>query len=84
MTVVADSPMFSALVAQEAPPELRGTALTIVVCIGFTITIVSIQLLNWLSFTIEIKYLFLFLIPGPVLGLLAMADLKNKETGMMK
>ena len=78
MTVVADSPMFSTLVAQEASPELRGTALTLVVSIGFAITIVSIQLLNWLSAVIEITYLFLILVPGPVLGLLAMLDVKRK------
>ena len=72
MTVVADSPMFSTLVAQEAPAESRGTAITIVVCIGFALTIVSIQLINWLMSFIEMKYLFLFIVPGPVLGILSM------------
>ena len=70
--VVADSPMFSTLVAQESPAVSRGTALTIVNCIGFAITIVSIQLLNWLYSVLDLMYLFLFLVPGPVLGLYAM------------
>lgn len=44
--VVGDSPLFSTLVAQNARPEWKGTALTVVNCIGFAITILSIQLLG--------------------------------------
>ncbi|WP_029038650.1 MFS transporter [Salinimicrobium xinjiangense] len=69
LVVVADSPLFSTLVAKHAPEEARGTALTIVNSIGFAITIFSIQLLNFLSLQISHYYLFLFLAPGPVLGL---------------
>jgi MFS family permease len=72
LTVVADSPMFSTLVAWKAPPELRGTALTLVTCIGFAITIASIQLLTAASRVIGVEYLFLFLLPGPVFGLIAL------------
>ncbi|HET7898973.1 MAG TPA: MFS transporter, partial [Flavisolibacter sp.] len=43
ITVAADSPQFSAMVASAADDKIRGTALTIVTCIGFAITIVSIQ-----------------------------------------
>lgn len=69
LVVVADSPLFSTLVAQNAPEEARGTALTIVNCIGFAITIFSIQLLNILALQIQPFYLLLFLAPGPLLGL---------------
>ncbi|MDO9375425.1 MAG: MFS transporter [Ferruginibacter sp.] len=72
MFVVADSPLFSTLVAQNAPATSRGTALTIVNCIGFTITILSIQLLNILSAHLQFNYLFLVLSPGPILGILAL------------
>jgi len=70
-TVVGDSPQFSTLVAQNAPPEYRGSALTIVNCLGFAITIGSIQLLNVLVLVIPPVYLFLPLVIGPVLGVLA-------------
>lgn len=68
--VVADSPQFSALVALHAPPEVRGSAITITTCIGFAITIVSIQLLNMLQNLISTQYLLFLLAPGPLLGLM--------------
>ena len=69
MVVIADSPLFSTLVAQNAIPEFKGTALTIVNCIGFAITIVSIQVLSHLiQFSSSIwTYGILFL--GPLFGL---------------
>lgn len=72
MMVVADSPQFSTLVARHAPAEARGTALTIVNCIGFSITIASIQLLNVLQVWIGPAYLFVVLALGPLFGLLAL------------
>lgn len=72
MAVVADSPLFSTLVAQNAPPETRGTALTIVNCIGFAITIISIQCLQYFSHLVDFQILFLILAIGPILGLLAL------------
>jgi MFS family permease len=69
IAVIADSPQFSALVAQTAPQENRGTALTFVTCIGFAITIVSIQLLGFLFNQYHSNLVFLLLVPGPLLGL---------------
>jgi MFS family permease len=77
MVVIADSPMFSTLVAQNAEAEIKGTALTIVNCIGFAITIFSIQLLNSLQFKLNGNNIYLFLAIGPILGLIA---LKLKKT----
>ncbi|MFC7670246.1 nitrate/nitrite transporter [Hymenobacter humi] len=71
MAVVADSPQFSALVAQRAPAAATGTALTLVTCLGFALTIVSLQAFAALQGHVEARYLFLLLVPGPVLGLLA-------------
>ncbi|SFD03410.1 MFS transporter [Algibacter pectinivorans] len=72
MVVIADSPLFSTLVAQNVDAASKGTALTIVNSIGFAITIISIQLLNYLQTEVEVKYLFLVLAIGPVLGLYAL------------
>lgn len=72
VSVIADSPLFSTLVAQNAPPDSRGTSLTIVNCIGFAITIVSIQFLQFISSRIDNQYMYMLLAIGPVLGLLAL------------
>jgi MFS family permease len=80
ITVVGDSPQFSALNALNAPNELVGSALTIVNCIGFSITIVSIQLLTYVAHFIDTRWLFLLLTIGPVAGLLAMRPLLAGET----
>ena len=75
IVVVGDSPQFSSLVAFTAPKELVGSALTIVNCIGFSITIFSIQLTNYLVNYILADYLFLFLAVGPLIGLLSLRPL---------
>jgi MFS family permease len=72
MVVIADSPLFSTLVAQNAASESKGTALTIVNSIGFAITVVSIQLLNSFKDIMETRYLFTILAIGPILGLMAL------------
>jgi predicted MFS family arabinose efflux permease len=75
ITVVGDSPQFSALNAQNAPRALVGSALTIANCIGFSITIVSIQLLNQLSTFVSAAYLYVPLALGPMFGLMALMPL---------
>ncbi|QJX48983.1 MFS transporter [Hymenobacter taeanensis] len=72
LVVVADSPLFSTLVAQNAPVATRGTALTIVNCLGFALTIVSIQVTNLLGHFVEPQYLYMTLAAGPMLGLLGL------------
>lgn len=71
ITVTADSPQFSALVAKNAEEKNRGTALSIVTSFGFAITIVSIQLLKNVFDAYKEKGLWLLAI-GPVLGLMAL------------
>ncbi|HRI79231.1 MAG TPA: MFS transporter [Cyclobacteriaceae bacterium] len=78
MMVVADSPLFSTLVAQYAQAEFKGTALTIVTSIGFAITIGSIQLIGFLLERMNPVYVFMILAVGPVFGLLA---LRTSGTG---
>lgn len=78
LTVIADSPLFSTLVAQNTLPETKGTALTIVNCLGFSLTIVSIQLLGLLQNHIDPIYLMLPLSLGPIIGLLILYSRKNE------
>jgi hypothetical protein len=77
---VGDSPQFSALNAKNAPREWVGSALTIGNCIGFAITIASIQLLNSCAGLVRPAYLLLLLTPGPILGLVALRPLLRAES----
>jgi MFS family permease len=70
IVVVGDSPQFSALTAQTAPRDLVGSALTIVTSIGFSITILSIQFTNFLAGWLNIQIVLLFLVIGPIAGLI--------------
>ncbi|HMK03433.1 MAG TPA: MFS transporter [Ferruginibacter sp.] len=78
LVVIADSPMFSTLVAQNAPVQVKGTALTLVTCIGFSITIISIELLNYLSGNMNTQFMYLILGAGPLFGLLYMFMSKQR------
>lgn len=73
----ADSPLFSSLVAKHALEKLRGTLLTLVNCIGFAITIISIQIINLLAKEINSQYLYMVLAIGPALGLIALTKTKK-------
>ncbi|WP_418263054.1 MFS transporter [Flavobacterium faecale] len=67
--VIADSPLFSTLVAQKAPAYIKGSVITMVNCIGFFITILSIQLIGYLLNESNQLYLFTILAIGPIIGL---------------
>jgi len=80
MVVIADSPLFSSLVANNAEPKLKGTGLTLVNSAGFAITIVSIQLMIWLLQEFESPFTYAILAIGPVFGLMGLRKkLKNKS-----
>ena len=78
--VIADSPLFSTLVAQSATSELKGTALTITNCIGFAITIVSIQLLAFFLDEISSRFGYMILAIGPFIGLLVLRNQSRKHS----
>jgi predicted MFS family arabinose efflux permease len=78
MAVIADSPLFSTLVANNAEGSLKGSALTLVNCIGFSITIFSIQLLNYLQFNFPSTLFYPILAVGPLAGLWALR--KNRTS----
>lgn len=70
VTVVGDSPQFSALTAAFAPRALVGSALTLANSIGFAITIGSLALLERLQFVLPPAWLLMPLAVGPLIGLL--------------
>ena len=72
IVVIADSPLFSTLVAQSAPSKNKGTALTIVNCIGFSITIISIQIISSLVAFTNSNMIFSLLAIGPIIGLISL------------
>ncbi|HEX6892105.1 MAG TPA: MFS transporter, partial [Chryseolinea sp.] len=78
MTVAADSPLFSTMVAQNAGEESRGSALTIMNCIGFSITIVSLQCTSFLLTFFNPEIVFTVLALGPILGLIALIGNKSQ------
>ena len=73
-TVIADSPMLSTLVAQNSTPEFKGTALTIVTCIGYFISTLSIQLINEIQHSVDLNFIFLVLAIGPIIGIIALSQ----------
>ena len=79
MVVIADSPLFSTMVANNCPIQLKGTALTIVNSLGFFITIFSIQLLSELRLLTSSHYVFATLAIGPILGLIALQQRLGKS-----
>lgn len=77
-TVVGDSPQFSTLVAHSVARERAGTALTLINCVGFAITIPAIELLTRSSLAWSPKWAMLLLAPGPLLGLYASRGLRRE------
>ncbi|MDP5081374.1 MAG: MFS transporter [Winogradskyella sp.] len=77
MVVIADSPMFSTLVAQNTAGQLKGTALTIVNCIGFGITIISIQIMSFMVSNTSSIYCYIILGIGPLFGIFHLIKKKS-------
>jgi len=75
LTVVGDSPQFSALTARNAPPEVVGSVLTFSNSIGFAISVASIELFVRAAQAWPLASVLPWLALGPLLGLAAMRPL---------
>jgi MFS family permease len=75
-TVIADSAQFSTLVTEYADQAYVGTALSMQLAVGFTLTVATIWLLPFLVDAVGWRWAFAFLTPGPALGVAAMLRLR--------
>jgi MFS family permease len=78
VTIVADSAQFSASVTELGERELVGTMLTVQTCLGFLLTMASIQLLPVFAKAVGWRFAFWLLAIGPFLGVVAMARLRMR------
>jgi hypothetical protein len=69
LTVSGDSPQFSTLTAQNAPPDVVGSVLTFTNCIGFAISVLSIELFVTAVQHWPLAHVLPWLGLGPLLGL---------------
>jgi MFS family permease len=76
-TVVADSAQFSTLVTEHADQAYVGTALTMQLAVGFTLTVATIWLMPFFADEVGWRWAFAFLAPGPALGVVAMLRLRG-------
>jgi len=74
--VVADSAQFSTMVTELADQAYVGTALTLQLAIGFTLTVATVWLVPVMERWVGWTWAFALLVPGPALGVWAMLRLK--------
>lgn len=78
-SVISDSAQFSAAVSEFAEVEYIGTALTFQMCVGFLITIFSINLIPYAEALMGWEWVFSILAIGPILGIISMVRFKRYE-----
>lgn len=76
--VVPDSPQFSALVADFAPPELVGSLLTFQASMGFLLTSLTVQLAPLIAGALGWPVLLALLALGPAFGLWALRPILGR------
>ncbi len=79
LTVVSDSAQFSAIVTEVVEDEVRGTALALQTALGFMLTLVTILVVPLIADRSSWQWAFLILVPGPIIGTIAMVRLKRSE-----
>jgi len=77
ISIVADSAQFSASVAELSDRARVGTMLTVQTALGFTLTLVTIQLMPYFVEALGWRYAFVPLAIGPAAGVWAMWRLRN-------
>lgn len=78
VTVAGDSPQFSTLTARNSPPEIVGSVLTFANCIGFAITVLSIEIFVRGMEVAAPAYVLPWLALGPAAGLYMLRPLLRR------
>lgn len=78
VAVVADSAQFSASVAELSDRHLVGTMLTVQVCAGFALTLITIHLVPVLADHAGWRWALMPLCIGPAIGIAAMLRLRGR------
>jgi MFS family permease len=76
-TVVPDSALFSALVADAAPTAQTGSLMTLQTALGFALTFLTVQAAPFLASTLGWPVVMTLLALGPVIGVIAMQRLQH-------
>ena len=78
ISVVADSAQFSTMVTELADQAYVGTAVTVQLAIGFSLTVITIWVIPIVRDAVGWQWAFAVLAPGPALGVAAMLRLKAR------
>jgi MFS family permease len=83
VTIIADSAQFSAALTELADPAFVGTALSMQMGLGFGLTVIAIWLMPVLADALgSWQWVFLLLVPGPMIGSWAMLSLRGRPEAM--
>ena len=77
LALIADSAQFSSCIIELSDPAYVGTMLTMQTCIGFLITLPSIQLIPFIAEHFGWNWAVASLAIGPMIGIWAMARLRQ-------
>lgn len=78
LSVVADSPQFSTMIAESVPSKYIGTALTFSTGVGFLISTFSLFLFDLLNAHLELRQYIWILAIGPLWGFTQIRDVNKK------
>lgn len=78
LTIVPDSPQYSAMISELSDPAYIGTALAIQTALGFAIANITIWLLPVIVDLTSWVFGFAFLVLGPLIGILSLIKLRKE------
>lgn len=77
VSIIPDSPQFSALVADGSRPEIAGSLMTFQTALGFTLTIFTVQLTPWIVSMTGWPFVIALMALGPACGIFFMQKLRT-------